>query len=293
MLRLKPVVTDRIFNEETLHFMKRTGFKVDCILTSPPYNTCRALTSEHARNTHQGRYDIYTDTKTPDEYIKWTLELFKWFDVHLKSNGVILYNVSYSSDRSGNSTNNDTVWAMISSILSKTEFTVADKIVWKKSSALPNNTSPNSLTRICEDIFVFCRKSELKTFYCNKEVSSVRESGQKMYRSIMNFIQARNNDGSCALNKATFSSDLVKQLLYLYCPKGGLVFDPFMGTGTTAVGAIQLGMHYVGTELSSAQCDYARERLNKYENSEICGAVNKTPTKLAEDLNSADLQLSD
>lgn len=280
MLKLVSV-RDKIYNCETVDFMQSKAFKADCILTSPPYNTCRAFTSEHSRKTHQGRYDIYTDTKTPEEYITWTLNLFDNFNRHLKENGVILYNVSYSSDRTVNSSNNDTVWRVVSSICCSSEFTVADKIVWKKSSALPNNTSPNSLTRICEDIFVFCRKSELKTFYCNKEVSSVRESGQKMYRSVTNFIQARNNDGSCALNKATFSSDLVKQLLYLYCPKGGLVFDPFMGTGTTAVGAVQLGMHYVGTELSSAQCDYARERLNKYENSEICGAVNKTPTKIS------------
>lgn len=86
-----------------------------------------------------------------------------------------------------------------------------------------------------------------------------------MYKNVFNFIQASNNDCACKLNKATFSSDLVRQLLSLYCPISGLVFDPFMGTGTTAIEAVQLGIHYVGTELSKAQCDYAKERLEKEE----------------------------
>lgn len=86
-----------------------------------------------------------------------------------------------------------------------------------------------------------------------------------MYKNVFNFIQAKNNDGSCALNKATFSSDLVKWLLNLYCPEQGLVFDPFMGTGTTAVGAKMLNMHYLGTELSEAQCEYAQDRIDKVE----------------------------
>lgn len=162
MLKLKAVLKDKIFNEDTLKFMESTEFKADCILTSPPYNTCRPMRSENARKNYWGRYDIHLDNKTQEQYIAWTLDLFRLFDTHLKTNGVVIYNVSYSSDRTGNSENNDTIWRVISSIISETDFTVADKITWKKSSALPNNTSPNSLTRICEDIFVFCRKGELK-----------------------------------------------------------------------------------------------------------------------------------
>ena len=41
---------------------------------------------------------------------------------------------------------------------------IADVITWKKRSALPNNTSPNKCTRICEYVCVFCRKEEYDTF---------------------------------------------------------------------------------------------------------------------------------
>lgn len=261
VVRRNPFV-DKIFNEDCISFLKsHEDFKTDCILTSPPYNTGRPSSSERSRNNYEGRYDIHIDNKSPEEYISWTIELFNLFDRALTENGVILYNVSYSSDGSVNSSNCDLVWRVISHIIEETPFTVADRIVWKKSSALPNNVSPNKLTRICEDVFVFCRKEEYKSFNCNKQISKVGKNGQKYYNNYYNFIEARNNDGPCSLNKATFSSELVESLLSLYCKEGNLIYDPFMGTGTTAVGAIRSNMHYVGTEISEAQIEYAQNRI--------------------------------
>lgn len=252
---------DTIYNKDCISFMQSYDKKVDCILTSPPYNTGRPSTSERSRNNREGRYDVHLDTKTPEEYIDWTLELFNLFDKILVKDGVVLYNVSYSSDGTINNTNCDLVWRVISHIIEETPFTVADRIVWKKSNAMPNNVSKNKLTRIVEDVFVFVRKSDYLTFNCNKEVSKVGSNGQTFYKNYYNFIEARNNDGSCSLNKATYSSDLCRQLLSLYCKEGDVIYDPFMGTGTTAVACKQLNMHYIGTEISPDQCEYARNRL--------------------------------
>ena len=256
-------VVDSIYNKDCIEFMQNLDVKVNCVMTSPPYNTGRPSNSERSRNERESRYDVHIDNKSPTEYIEWTLQLFGLFDRILCDNGVILYNVSYSSDGSVNSENCDLVWRVICHIIEKTNFTVADRIIWKKGSALPNNTSSNKLTRIVEDVFVFCRKSEYKTFSCNKEVSATSERGQKYYKNYFNFLEAKNNDGSCNLNKATYSSDLVVKLLSLYCREGDIVFDPFMGTGTTAVGAKMLNMHYIGTEISEAQCKYAKERIEQ------------------------------
>lgn len=255
----KPV--DTIYNEDCINFMQSYDKKVDCILTSPPYNTGRPSTSERSRKNREGRYDVHLDTKTPEEYIDWTKEMFNLFDKILVENGVILYNVSYSSDGTVNNSNCDLVWRVISHIVEETPFTVADRIVWKKSTAMPNNVSKNKLTRIVEDVFVFVRKSEYLTFNCNKEVSKIGSNGQTFYKNYYNFIEARNNDGSCDLNKATYSSDLCCQLLSLYCKEGDTIYDPFMGTGTTAVACKKLNMHYIGTEISADQCEYARNRV--------------------------------
>ena len=93
----------------------------------------------------------------------------------------------------------------------------------------------------------------------------ISPKGQKYYESIYNIIVADNNDKSCDLNKATFSSKLVLKLLNIYAREGDVVFDPFMGTGTTAIGCEKyVNLICIGTELSKAQVEYSNERLDKY-----------------------------
>ena len=257
-----------IFNEDCFETMKRfeeNGDKVNVILTSPPYNTGRPNTSEKARQHHEARYDIHMDTMTQDEYIDWTIRLFNEFDKILAKDGVILWNISYGSDGTVNKEGIGLVWLVIADIIRKTNFTTADRIIWKKKSALPNNVSKNKLTRIVEDVFVFCRKDEYKTFQCNKEVSSVGKTGQTFYKIMYNFIEAPNNDGSCILNKATYSSELCEKLLTMYANNANIVYDPFMGTGTTAVACKRLGINCFGSEISKDQVDYAYERLKNVE----------------------------
>lgn len=251
---------NRIFNEDCLDTMERmkiSGVKVDLVLTSPPYNTARDLRSDRAIREHEGRYDEYSESKTNDEYDEFTVNLFNAYNSILSRNGVVLYNISYGSE------NPTQMWTCIADVCKKTDFMIADCIVWKKSSALPNNTSQNKLTRICEFVFVLCRKSEYMSYFMNKKPSKTRDIGQIYYENVFNYIEAANNDGSNPLNKATFSTELVRKLLQLYSKKGMLVYDSFMGTGTTAIGAIKEGCDYVGSELSPAQCEYAENRIKQ------------------------------
>jgi len=228
--------------------------KVDLILTSPPYNTSRV----GAGNPYNSRYDEYKDKITDDEYIDWTIQLFNGFDKVLKENGSVLYNMSYSSE------NTHLMWLVVADIIRRTNFTTADCVIWKKGHAIPNNRSKNKLTRIIEYVFVFVRKNELKTFNANKKVKSrIEKTGQANYENVVNFIEAKNNDGSNKLNKATFSTDLVVKLMDLYGTVDGLVYDPFMGVGTTANGALAFGMEYVGSELSEKQVEFSEEKLHR------------------------------
>ena len=249
---------------EWMNKISTKGKIVDVVLTSPPYNTGRPSTSERSRGNHEGRYDIHMDTMTNQQYCDWCVDIFNHIDMILKPNGVVLWNVSYSSDASVNSEGIDCLWTSIADILKKTDFMIADKLTWKKKSALPNNVSHNKLTRICEEVFVFCRKDEYKTFHANKEVSSIGKNGQTFYKPIYNFIEAANNDGSTKLNKATYSSELCIKLLNIYAPKNGLVFDPFMGTGTTGIACEMLNLNCIGTELSEEQVKYSITRLEDY-----------------------------
>ncbi|MCL2744722.1 MAG: site-specific DNA-methyltransferase [Planctomycetaceae bacterium] len=55
--------------------------------------------------------------------------------------------------------------------------------------------------------------------------------------------------------------EVVDRMILASCPKGGLVFDPFMGSGTTAVSARRNGRNYIGFELNPDYCKIAEERL--------------------------------
>lgn len=247
---------------DTMSRMQEKNFKVDIVLTSPPYNTGRNSTSERSRNNHEARYDIHLDNMTDDEYTKWSVDLFNHYDKILNKNGVILYNISYGSESP------HVMWLTMADIIRNTNFMIADCIIWKKKSALPNNVSKNKLTRITEFVFVICRKDEFKTFNANKKVTSLSSKGQAYYENIYNFIEAANNDGSCKLNKATYSSELCEKLLNIYANENSVVYDSFMGTGTTAVACYNFNncennIVCIGSELSEAQIEYSKERLNK------------------------------
>ena len=261
----------KFVQDDCIHFMNmlsEKNRKVDVVLTSPPYNTSRP-SSERSMKNHEGRYKVYDDLKTGEEYCDWCVNIFNHIDTILKPNGVVLWNVSYGTDATINTEGIGLMWNSISDIIRHTNFTVADKIVWKKKSALPNNVSPNKLTRICEEVFVFCRKNEYKTFHANKEVSKIGKNGQQFYKVLYNFIEAPNNDGSTSLNKATYSSDLCVQLLNMYAPQNGIIFDPFMGTGTTGIACEILNLNCIGTEIDAEQVEYSKERLNKFREKNI------------------------
>ena len=116
---------------------------------------------------------------------------------------------------------------------------------------------------------MFVDKDHINDYTNNRHIKSVSaKTGQSYYDVQYNFIEATNNDGKCSLNQATFSSELVMQLLSMYCNSEAkrIVYDPFMGTGTTAVGCIKYDdgenkIEFLGSEISKEQCDYAMERI--------------------------------
>ena len=55
---------------------------------------------------------------------------------------------------------------------------------------------------------------------------------------------------------ATMPDRLAEDLIRCFCPPGGVVLDPFMGSGTTARAAIRLGRRWLGCEVSE---EYTRE----------------------------------
>jgi len=62
---------------------------------------------------------------------------------------------------------------------------------------------------------------------------------------------------------AVMPTALAARCIKAGCPKGGIVFDPFSGAGTTALVADRLGRHGIGLELSHPYCLLAKDRLTE------------------------------
>lgn len=81
--------------------------------------------------------------------------------------------------------------------------------------------------------------------------------GPRLMRSVM---FARSCHGS-AVHPTQKPLDVLKPLIEYSCPPGGTVLDPFMGSGSTGVAALQLGRRFIGIELDPEYVALARERL--------------------------------
>lgn len=64
---------------------------------------------------------------------------------------------------------------------------------------------------------------------------------------------------------AQYPEKLIERIILTSTNKDDIILDPFMGSGTSAVVAKQLGRHYIGYEVEKDYIDMANERLNKLD----------------------------
>jgi len=63
---------------------------------------------------------------------------------------------------------------------------------------------------------------------------------------------------------ASYNDKLLEKPLLSGCPIGGIVYDPFMGTGSTAEVCLRTNRNYIGSEMSLKYCEIAEKRLQPY-----------------------------
>ncbi len=228
-----------IYNEDNMTTMGRipNGY-IDGIITSPPYNICSKRNDCYYNNGYSE-----FDNLSIEDYINVRITEFKEFERILNKNGVICYNISYHSE------NPILPTLLISEIHKQTNLTLADIITWKKKTSIPFQTSPTKLSRICELVYIIVNKDHINDFTTNKEISKVNDkTNQKFYKNYTNFIEASNNDGIKSKLKASYSEDFVSQLLNIYFPEGNIIYDPFIGIGTTARACLKNNRKFLGSE---------------------------------------------
>ena len=63
---------------------------------------------------------------------------------------------------------------------------------------------------------------------------------------------------------ASYNDSLIAKPILAGCPKGGLIYDPFMGSGSTAEAAIRAGRNFIGSEMGTEYCNIANERIHPF-----------------------------
>jgi len=62
---------------------------------------------------------------------------------------------------------------------------------------------------------------------------------------------------------ATFPDKLPYDFIQCFCPQNGIVLDPFVGSGTTVLAAIQLERNYIGIDISKDYCELSNKRIKE------------------------------
>ena len=219
---------------------------VDMIISSPPYN--RSIGGSWKL------YQSYDDNLSIDEYLDWSLNLFKEFNRILKKDGVVCWNFNYSMYTV------DLPYRLILK-LQESGLKLYDTICWNKGTGVLHPTS-RCLSRLWEFVWVFAKQDE---YYINKRDKSIYKYFQGNFPTNLLNITIR-TDGQYRNeihHTATFPVKLPEVLIKLYTKEEATILDPFMGSGTTARACQNINRNCIGFDIESDYVEYTKKSLNQ------------------------------
>lgn len=231
-----------IYNEDCLVTMaKIPDNTIDLIVTSPPYNkgfyadkSSKVATNVWGNlNGRKIAYDSCDDCMNPDEYEEWQTKVIAECLRVLKPTGSLFYN------------HKDVIYkGLIVPPKWVYKFKVRQQIVWDRQSSCM--IDPHYFMPANEWIY-WIVKDEKQVFF---------DKSQSVFRTNIWRMNAEKNP-----HPAPFPELLVGNCVKCCSQKGDLVYDPFMGSGTTALAAVNQGRRYIGSEISSKYIEMANERI--------------------------------
>lgn len=258
---------------------------VDAIVTSPPYYQQR----DYGTRRQLGR------ESSPELYVQRLVEVFAEGRRVLKSSGTLWLVIG---DKYVDGRLLGLPWRVALALQDAGWFLRAD-IIWHKPNAMPSSVK-NRPTIDHEYIFLLTKSAEyhydadaIREPHVTFTERSRMKGGRAHFFQRHGTPEAGKNSGDTNLhdgrwdqafhplgrNKRTvwsiplskfreahfavFPEALVETCLLAGSPAGGLVVDPFLGSGTTAVVARRLGRHYLGIDCAKDYCAMARRRLAK------------------------------
>ncbi|WP_310877023.1 DNA-methyltransferase [Priestia megaterium] len=257
-----------IYNEDCLKGVPNLSQSyskfADAVITSPPY-------AEQRKNQYGG---------IPEkEYPQWTVEWMNKIETILKDEGSVFINIR---PHLKNGQISDYV-LQTRLALREAGWKECEEIIWIKPDSPPLG-SINRPRRAWESVLWFSKTNkpfvDLKAggnessrigFENNKfehggksHIHAGQNKAKQGKARVKDYIEA----GTSKVEKgfshsAMFPPEVVEYLINLSCPKDGIVFDPFMGSGTVARQAIKMDRGFCGFEINDT---YYGESLNSIHN---------------------------
>jgi len=249
----------KIYNENCLDTMVRMQDNfIDLTVTSPPYDNLR---------TYNGySFDFKSIAK----------ELYRV----TKDGGVLVWIVNDKTHK-GSETGTGFKQALY---FIECGFNLHDTMIWEKKNPIPNDPRQNRYIQGFEFMYVLS-KGKPKT--CNylktpclmagidagtgtarKQNGDIRTDRKEKRKGKvvkdekpLTNIWKYSNGKICKKHPASFPSDLANDHIISWSNENDIVYDPFMGSGTTAKMAKINNRNYIGSEISEEYCKIANERL--------------------------------
>lgn len=279
---------DRIYLGDTNVLLDKVADnEVDLIITSPPY---------WAKRTYNGEGELGTE-ETPELFVKTLADMFDRMRRVLKPEGNLFVNIgdtffgsgagAYSKyyDENGCLTEvakstkerflttkplqpkikkNGKLYQNKQLLLIPARFAVEmqdrgwilrDDIIWHKPNRIPSGVKDRFICTY-EHVYHFVQQS--RYFF---DLDPVKVLGKNGMMKNPGDVWSINTQGLPGPHTATFPEELVRRIILCASPQDGVVFDPFLGVGTTWVVSRKLGRGCIGMELNKEYLDYAMNRV--------------------------------
>jgi len=247
---------NKIFNEDclvTIDKMKQQSLKINCIITSPPYNVDLGKTSKTS-------YSLYKDNKEHQEYIKWLSNIFdKCYDI-LEDGGRLCINIG-DSKNGAIPTHSD----IIQSLVNNGRYIMHSIIIWDKKHTNARTCWGSWLSPSCpsyptpfEYILIFSKNNRKLSW--KGETDLTKEEFIENAYGIWTFSPEKS--AKKIGHPAPFPIELPKRLIKMNTYVNDIVYDPFMGSGSTALACIKTDRRFIGSEIDPKYVKIAEERID-------------------------------
>ena len=219
---------------------------VHLMITSPPYNVGKE----------------YDDNLTLDEYLELLTSVFSETYKKLVTGGRACINIANLGRKPY-----IPIHAMVIEIMLSLGFLMRGEIIWDKSASAGGSCAWGSwmsasnpvLRDYHEYILVFSKESYSKNKSQIKKDTIAKDEFIQWTKSIWTFpaVNAKKIG-----HPAPFPIELPHRLINLYSYEGDVILDPFCGSGTTCIAAIQNNRNYIGYDINQNYIDLAQNRIS-------------------------------